>query len=100
MKKILTVTALLCLCSCARFHTTQTDVSYEKGQPQRQITTKASSTTFFAANSKLAQWKASQTDKTQSANVGNLSQEANASTNLNSIVEAVIGAAIKAAVKP
>jgi hypothetical protein len=54
----------------------------------------------LASKSALASWKASQTDKTRGANVGNLALESNAGTNLNPLVETVVAAAIKAAVKP
>lgn len=71
----------LALCGCARFTTTQTDQSYEKGQPTRAITTRAATWTFFDSSSQLANFKASQTDKTQTASVGSLSQSAT-STNV------------------
>ena len=101
MKKIIVITiAVAGLAGCARFNTTQKDLSYEQGKPSREITTRATAYTFFAGKSSLATWKASQTDKTQGASVGNLSQEANAGTNLNSLVESVVSAAVKAAVKP
>lgn len=91
---------LVLAAGCARFSTKQTDTSYEKGEPNRSITTEAKATTFFAGKSALASWKASQTDKTQGASVGNLAVESNAGTNLNSLVESAVGAAVKAAVKP
>jgi hypothetical protein len=91
------IIVLALLSSCARFSTIQRDISYEKGEPTREITTRATASTFFAAKSSLASWKASQTDKTQGASVGNLTQEADARTNLTAIVEAVVGAAVKAA---
>lgn len=61
---------------CARFNTKQTDASYENGIQQRTITTKATAWTFGTSKSALANFKASQTDKTQGASVGALSQEA------------------------
>lgn len=88
------------LSGCARFNTTQTDVSYENGKISRQITTKATGYTIGAGNSKLATWKASQTDKTQGATVGGLDQQVDASTNWNALVEGIVGAAVKAAIKP
>ena len=98
MKKlIITLIGVAALVGCARFSTIQKDISYEKGEPSREITTRATASTFFAAKSSLASWKARQTDKSQGASVGNLSQEADARTNLNAIVEAVVGAAVKAA---
>lgn len=72
------LTPLLCiplLAGCARFGTVQKDISYDSttGNKIREITTKATGSTFFDAKSELAKWKASQTDKTQSAEVGGLS---------------------------
>ena len=58
------------LVGCARFVTIQTDVS-----PERTVTTKASAWTFGTSKSALANFKASQTDKTQGASVGSLAQE-------------------------
>lgn len=66
---------LLVVCGCARFSTTQIDASYEHGKISRQVTTKATASTLFEAKSALSQFKANQTDKTQSASVGSLSQE-------------------------
>jgi len=79
---------------CARFTTVQTDVSVDQDGSSRTITTRATAYTLFASRSALANWKASQTDKTQGASVGTLTQESQAASN---IVEAVISAAIRAA---
>lgn len=88
-KKLLSAVALLALAGCARFSTTQTDLSYDTtGKPQRQVTTKAAAYTLFSAKSSLASWKATQTDKTQGASVGNLAQESN-TTNAAAIFEAI-----------
>jgi hypothetical protein len=73
---------------CARFKTVQTDMSYENGTPIREITTKATSTTFFDSDSALASFKATQTDKTQSASVGSLNQQSSGS-NTVVVLEAV-----------
>jgi len=74
---------------CARFTTTQSDTSYDDlGKPLRTITTRASAVTFFEAKSALASFKATQTDKTQTAIVGGLNQEAS-STNLTAGIQAV-----------
>lgn len=77
------------LLGCARFSTTQTDISYDsQGKPQRSITTRASAHTLFSAKSQLTNWKATQTDKTQGATVGGLSQESTG-TNIANIFEAI-----------
>lgn len=100
MKKLtLGVCLLLVLPGCARFSTTQTDNSYENGEQVRQITTKASAYTFWASKSALATWKATQSDKTQGASVGGLSQSADATTNMASMVEA-IARGVATALKP
>ena len=60
---------------CARFSTKQQDIRYEGGKPATAITTKASSYTLFSSKSALANFKASQTEKTQGATVGSLNQQ-------------------------
>lgn len=87
--------SLIALCGCARFSTTQTDISYEAGLPSRSITTEASATTFAASKSALANWKASQTDKTQGASVAQLNQEADSSKLLEALTRAAIDQAVK-----
>lgn len=82
MKKFLIFVALA-ISGCARFTTVQMDDSF-KMKPRsgstnenievRKITTKATAYTFFASKSGLANWKAEQTDKKQSAEVGELNQ--------------------------
>lgn len=92
--KLLPLTLLaLTFVGCARFTTTQTDVS-----PERTVTTKATAWTFGTSKSALANFKASQTDKTQGASVGGLHQESNGS-NLTAIVEKVAEGAAKGAAK-
>jgi len=99
-RNLLPILLVLGVAGCARFSTRQVDLSYgTDGKPSRQITTRASATTFFEAKSALASFKASQTDKTQSATVGGLNQESTAS-NAVRIAEAVTEAAIRAATKP
>jgi len=101
MKKILILLPVATLLGgCVRFTVNQYDRSYdpETGNLVREVVTKPAATTFFAGSSALANWKASQTDKTQTASVGALSQEAGAAT--NGLLEAVIGAVVRAAVRP
>ncbi len=88
MKRLNLVAVVLLFAGCARFVTKQTDRSYlcEHGTEIREITTKVTATTFFESHSALANFKALQTDKTQSASVGSLNQEASA-TNLVKIIE-------------
>jgi len=89
MKKNLSCLILALLASCARFSTTQTDVSINPDGTKREITTKAKATTIWASKSALANWKASQTDKTQGATVGALNQESNNVTNVIEVLKAI-----------
>lgn len=86
------------LSGCASFTTTQTDVSsYDnEGRTTRTITTKATATTLFESKSALANFKASQTDKTQAASVGSLNQESNATNTVNDAA-VFLGTLIKSA---
>lgn len=104
MRKLLLLTitgALIVSAGCARVTTHQTDITttHEDGTESREITTKASGTTFLAGKQTLANWKASQTDKTQGASVNGLAQEADASNLAKAIAEGATAAAIKS-VKP
>jgi hypothetical protein len=67
--------AAFALAGCARFKTTQID---ERKAPDGQITkvsTTVSASTLFTSRSQLANFKASQTEKSQGASVGALTQE-------------------------
>jgi hypothetical protein len=103
MKQILcAIVAAFALAGCARFTTTQTETRGDKNGETTEITTRVTATTFFDSRSALANFKASQTEKTQGASVGSLTQDA-ASTNLNTIVESVTRGAVEGAfraVKP
>ena len=86
---------VLGLSGCARFRTVQTDVSYDNAKtPTREITTKVTAYTFFTASSELTKFRATNTDKTQSASVGSLGQESTG-TNLLNAISAGIGTALK-----
>ena len=75
---ISTVINIGILTGCASFSTTQTDLSYDENlQQYREITTKVKAHTFGTSKSELAKFKATQTDKTQGASVGSLTQESN-----------------------
>jgi hypothetical protein len=99
MKQLTALSLALLLCGCARFSTKQTDITYEEGQPAREITTTATATTFAASKTALAKWKASQSDSTQGASVGALDQESDASKLLDAVVQAAVKAGA-ATVKP
>lgn len=78
------------LSGCSTFTTTQSDASFDPttGQPVRQVTTEAKARTLWDSKSALANFKATQTDKSQSASVGSLNQEASA-TNVVGLVESI-----------
>lgn len=80
MTKLLLILPLA-LVGCSSFTTIQSDSSYEKGSPTptRTIATRVKVTTFFDSSSQLAQSKALQTDKTQSASLGSLNQTSTSS---------------------
>lgn len=102
-KNLVLLSVVAALAGCARFSTTQTDLSYDTtGKPQRTVTTRATAFTFFSANSKLAQWKATQNDHSQGATVGQLEQQSSdtVTTNLVNAIGIGVGAAVKALVKP
>jgi hypothetical protein len=68
---------------CASFVTDQRDITYEAitngtktaSVPTREIRTRAKARTFWDAKSALARFRASQTDKSQTATVGELGME-------------------------
>ena len=86
MKKLIAILGLALLSSCARFSTIQTD---ERIGENTKVTTKAASWTLFSSKSDLSKWKATQTEKSQGAEVGGLSQQGatNAVGALNAIAE-------------
>ena len=101
MRKQLSIAvALLAAAGCARFSTTQTDVSYEhpsnttlatvSAKPTRKITTRVSTWTFFDGNNALTKFRANQTEKSQSATVGTLSNETSG-TNTVALLNALTG---------
>lgn len=91
--KMAIVLCALAMSGCARFSTTQTDT---RNETETTITTKASAWTFFDSKSALATWKATQSEKSQGASVGGLSQESSG-TNAVNLIEAVARGAIKGA---
>ena len=100
MKKALLFAAVTALWAgaCARFTTVQTDERLNpKTGEKTTITTGATATTFVAGKSALANWKASQTEKTQGAAVGSLAQESDATSIVKAAVEAAVTAGAKSA---
>jgi hypothetical protein len=96
MKFCFCLVPVLLVFGCARFHTTQTDYSYDgtNGVPTRKIVTRISVTTLLEANSEVSKINATQTDKSQGAKVGSISQTAN-STNLPAIFGAMSEGIVK-----
>lgn len=94
MKAAYVIILALALAGCARFHTKQTDQSFtEDGKPLRSITTRAASSTLFTSKSQLANFKAQQTDKTQSATVGSLTQESSGTNTVEALraIDSILG---------
>lgn len=89
IKAGLVLTAVVMMSGCASFSTVQTDESYEDGKLTRKITTRAKARTLIESKSALTQFKALQTDKSQAASVGSLSQESAISTNGVNALEAI-----------
>jgi hypothetical protein len=76
---------------CASYRTIQEDTSYdEAGNPIRKITTTVKVGTFCDSNSALATSKATNTDKSQSSELGGLSQSTSAS-NIVLVLQAIQG---------
>jgi hypothetical protein len=82
---------------CARFKSTVTERTLKDGTVERTTVVKAG--TLFDSKSELAKLSSGQTDKSQKVSIGSLSQESSA-TNAASFVESIVGAAVRAAVKP
>ncbi len=87
--------ALAFLIGCARFSSHQTFKMPDGSVKEQRQTV----TTFWDSKSEIAKLRASTTDKTQGLTVGSLNEEAS-STNVVDIVERVVGAVVKAAIKP
>ena len=95
-RRLILALSVACVASvplgCASFGTHQTDISTTTDPDgtitTRTITTRAAARTLFSDHSTLAKWKATQTDKTQGAEVGSI-DSGSTSTNLTGIAEAV-----------
>ena len=82
---------------CARFTSTVTERTLPGGVVERVTVVRAS--TLFDSKSELAKLSSGQTDKSQKVSIGLLNQESSGS-NAVSLVESVVGAAVRAAVRP
>lgn len=88
---------LLLVTGCARFTSTVTERTMCDGVIERVTVVKAA--TLFDSKSELAKLTSGQTEKSQKVSIGSLNQESSA-TNAVSLVESVVGAAVRAALKP
>lgn len=79
---ILLIVAALAIAGCARFKTTQIDERKAPNGESTTVTTIVSASTLWSAKSKLTDFKANQTEKSQGASVGSLAQE---STGTNTV---------------
>ena len=82
---------------CARFSSTIAERTLPDGVVERVTVVKA--TTVFDSKSELAKLSSGQTEKSQKVSIGSLTQESSAS-NTVSFAESIVGAVVRAAVKP
>jgi len=99
MKKniVFVVTVLALASGCARFKSTVTERIGKDGVTER--VTQVSAGTLLDSKSELSKLSSGQTDKSQKVAIGSLNQESSGS-NAVSFAESVVGAAVRAAVKP
>lgn len=88
---LLSLALVLLTGGCSTFKTVQSD-SREEYDPttgklvsKNVITTKAGSRTLWDSDSQLANWKATQTEKTQGAEVGALVQKSTATNSVEAL---------------
>ena len=89
--------AAACLIGCSRFKSTVTERTAKDGVTER--VTRVSAGTLLDSKSELTKLNSGQTDKSQKVSIGSLNQESSGS-NAVSFAESVVGAAVRAAVKP
>ena len=82
---------------CARFNSTVTEVTGADGTTERTTLVKAA--TLFDSKSELAKLSSGQSATKQEVAIGSLKQESSGS-NAVSFAESVVGAAVRAAVRP
>ena len=91
------VTTLALASGCARFSSTVTETTAPNGVTER--VTKVKAGTLLDSKSELSKLNSGQSDKSQKVAIGSLSQESSGSNALG-FAESVVGAAVRAAVKP
>ena len=87
MKTLLLIVVIGLCGGCARFSTRQVEI---RNDNETMITTKATAYTLFQGKSALANWKAEQSEGVQGAEVGSLSQETSAGTNVVLALENIL----------
>ena len=98
MKNIILICATtLTLAGCARFNSSITERELPDGSLER--VTQVTAATLLDSKSELAKLSSGQAGKTQRVSIGALNQESSA-TNAFGLTEAVVGAAVRAAVRP
>lgn len=75
VRTVLFLICALALVGCARFKTLQVDERKAPNGESTKISTTVAASTLFTSRSQLANFKASQTEKSQGASVGSLTQE-------------------------
>lgn len=83
------------MAGCSTFSSFQSEIAPDGTVRE----TKLRAHTFFDGRSDLSKLRASTTDKTQGMTIGGLGMESSG-TNATFLIEAVVGAAVKAAIKP
>ena len=91
------VTVVALASGCARFKSTVTERTAPDGSSER--VTRVSAGTLLDSKSELSKLSSGQTEKSQKVAIGSLNQESSGS-NAVSFAESVVGAAVRAAVKP
>ena len=94
---LIAVTLVALASGCSRFKSTVTERNTPDGSTER--VTKVSAGTLLDSKSELTKLNSGQTDKSQKVSIGSLNQESSGS-NAVSFAESVVGAAVRAAVKP
>ena len=79
--------ALLLAAGCSSFVTKQYDDRYENGQLSTSVRTTTKAKTLWDSDSQLANFKAAQTEKSQSAEVGSLNQKSTGSNTVEALKE-------------
>lgn len=103
MKALLVLVPCIALSGCAYLHSTTTRGVDQYGSPVE--TTKATGITWFDSHNELTKFRNSSGYGTNGVwapgtSVSGLNQQSQTTTNLNDLIGTVVGAAVKAAVKP